>query len=316
MKVLISLGKSFYEIFPELGTWLKQAGLEVVEQVSSDQEPLKEVIKKLVSDVDIYIVGVDKIDHEVMDAAPKLKLIIKHGVGYDNIDLDYAKKKGISVTYARGCNAQSVAELAVALMLSVSRGIPAKNEEIKHGGWSLFMGSELNGKQLGLVGYGNIGSRVAKIAQAFGMEVTAYDPYIESEVLEKAGIKKGSLEEVLSQSDFISLHAPATKENENLIRAETLQLMKSSAYLINTARGALVNEQDLKNAILEKRIAGAAMDVFCTEPPEKELVCLEEIVCTPHLGACTVDSARRLSDISYENAMNYVNNRPLKNRLV
>lgn len=92
--------------------------------------------------------------------------------------------------------------------------------------------------------------------------------------------------------------------------------MKSSAYLINTARGALVNEQDLKNAILEKRIAGAAMDVFCTEPPEKELVCLEKIVCTPHLGACTVDSARRLSDISYENVMNYVNNRPLKNRLV
>ena len=316
MKVLISLGKSFYEIFPDLGTWLKQAGLEVVEQVSSDQEPSKEVIKKLVSDVDIYIVGVDKIDHEVIDAAPKLKLIIKHGVGYDNIDLDYAKKKGIAVTFARGCNAQSVAELAVALMLSVSRGIPAKNEEIKHGGWSLFMGSELNGKQLGLVGYGNIGSRVAKIAQAFGMEVTAYDPYIESEVLEKAGIKKGSLEEVLSQSDFISLHAPATKENENLIRAETLQLMKSSAYLINTARGALVNEQDLKNAILEKRIAGAAMDVFCTEPPEKKLVCLEKIICTPHLGACTVDSARRLSDISYENVMNYVNNRPLKNRLV
>ena len=217
MKVLISLGKSFYASFPDLGTWLKQAGLEVVEQVSSDQEPSKEVIKKLVSDVDIYIVGVDKIDHEVIDAAPKLKLIIKHGVGYDNIDLDYAKKKGIAVTFARGCNAQSVAELAVALMLSVSRGIPAKNEEIKHGGWSLFMGSELNGKQLGLVGYGNIGSRVAKIAQAFGMEVTAYDPYIESEVLEKAGIKKGSLEEVLRQSDFISLHAPATKENENLI---------------------------------------------------------------------------------------------------
>lgn len=183
---------------------MKQAGLEVVEQVSSDQEPSKEVIKKLVSDVDIYIVGVDKIDHEVIDAAPKLKLIIKHGVGYDNIDLDYAKKKGIAVTFARGCNAQSVAELAVALMLSVSRGIPAKNEEIKHGGWSLFYGFRTKREAIRISRLRKYWKSSCKIAQAFGMEVTAYDPYIESEVLEKAGIKKGSLEEVLSQSVYFS----------------------------------------------------------------------------------------------------------------
>lgn len=316
MKVLISLGKSFYEIFPDLGNWLRKEGIEVVEQTGYDHEPPKELIIQLVKDIDIYVVGVDRIDREVMEAAPKLKLIVKHGVGLDNIDLEYARERGIAVTFARGCNSQSVAELTIALMLAVCRGISWRSAEVRKGGWTLFMGCELSRKTLGLIGYGNIGSRVAKIAKAFGMEVMAYDPYIQEEVLTEAGIESKSMEEVLKQADFVSLHAPATRENRNLINQYTLALMKPTAYLINTARGELVDEEALEEALKAGRLQGAALDVFKTEPPDQHLVSLEHTVCTPHLGACTVDSARNLSEMSYQNVMNFINRQPLLNQLV
>lgn len=316
MKVLISLGKRFYEAFPDLGGWLRREGIEVVEQFGYDQEPPRELIKELVRDVDVYVVGVDRIDREVMEAAPKLKLIVKHGAGVDNIDLECAKEMGIAVTFARGCNAQSVAELAVALMLSVCRGIPGQSAVVRSGGWELCMGCELSQKTLGLVGYGNIGRRVARIAQAFGMKVTAYDPYIQEDVLRKAGVEPKPMEEVLSGADFVSLHAPAARENRDLINRETLAMMKPTAYLINTARGDLVDEDALAEALLEGRLAGAAMDVFKREPPDPHLASLERTVFTPHLGACTVDSARKLSEMSFENIMNYRNGQPLINQLV
>lgn len=316
MKVLISLGKSFYETFPDLGGWLRQEGMEVVEQTGYDQEPPRELIRELVRDADIYVVGVDRIDREIMDAAPRLKLIVKHGAGFNNIDLDCAKEKGIAVTFARGCNAQSVAELTIALMLSVCRGISWRSADVRQGGWELYMGCELRGKTLGLIGYGNIGSRVAGIAKAFGMEVAAFDPYIEKEVLKEAGIRPGTMEEVLRQADFVSLHAPASRENQRLINRETLALMKRGAYLINTARGELVDEEALQEAIQEGRLQGAALDVFRKEPPDGCLAGLDRTVCTPHLGACTVDSARKLSEMSFENIMNFKNGQPLKNRLV
>lgn len=316
MKVLISLGKSFYAIFPDLGQWLRDEGIEVVEQTEYDHEPPKKLVKELVKDVDVYVVGVDKIDREIMESAHKLQLIVKHGVGVDNIDLECAREKGIAVTFARGCNSQSVAELTIALMLSICRGIPQHSEEVRNGGWSLFMGCELCGKTLGLIGYGNIGSRVARIAKVFGMEVLAFDPYIEEDVLRKAGIQPKTMEEVLKESDFVSLHAPATKENHNLINEKTLKFMKSTAYLINTARGELVDEEALAAAIAEKRLCGAAMDVFKTEPPSREFSSLERTVFTPHLGACTVDSAKNLSMMSFENIMHFKNNQPLVNQLV
>ncbi len=316
MKVLISLGKSFYETFPDLGSWLRREGIEVVEQTGYDQEPPRELMRELVKDVDVYVVGVDRIDREILEAASALKLIVKHGVGVDNIDLDCAKEKGIAVTFARGCNAQSVAELAIALMLSVCRGIPWQSTEVRQGAWNLYMGCELNKKTLGLIGYGNIGSRVAKIAKAFGMEVIAFDPYIGKEALQEAGIRPGTMEEVLRQADFVSLHAPAAKENRKLIDQKALAYMKPTAYLINTARGELVNEEALQKALQEGKLRGAALDVFWREPPDARLTGLSGTVCTPHLGACTIDSARKLSEMSFENIMNFKKHQPLKNRLV
>lgn len=316
MKVLISLGKSYYAVFDELGKWLRKEGIEVVEQIGYDYAPPKELIKQLVKDVDVYIVGVDVIDKEIIDEAKNLKLIIKHGVGFNNIDLEYAKKKNIAVTFARGCNAQSVAELAIALMLSVCRGIPQSSENVKKGEWNLFMGHELCGKTLGLIGYGNIGSKVAKIALAFGMTVLAFDPYICADILKKDSVTPKSKEEIFSESDFISLHVPVTDENIRLINSTTLKLMKKSAYLINTARGELIDEEALSIALKEKLIKGAALDVFCSEPPSHEFASLAGTVFTPHIGGCTVDSAKNLALMSFENVMNFKNNQPLLNRLV
>lgn len=316
LKVLISLGKSFYQAFPDLGDWLREEGIQVTEQVSADQEPSREQRKSLLRDVQIYIVGVDRVDEEIMDAAPDLKLIIKHGVGYDNIDLEAAKKRGIAVTYAKGENAQSVAELTMGLILAACRGIARGDREVHNQVWNLFMGCELSGKNLGLIGYGNIGRRVAKIARGFGMKVYACDPWVSEEELKREEVYPADFETLLETADFLSLHIPVTETTRHLINEEAFQRMKTSAYLINTARGELVDETALKKALKEGQIRGAAVDVFQKEPPDPSLALLKEAVFTPHLGACTVDSARRLSFISFENVMNFINQRPLKNRLV
>lgn len=316
MKVLISLGKRFYSAFPELGNWLRQEGMEVIEQVDSDQEPPREQLMQLVADIDVYVVGVDRVDQELIDAAPNLKLIVKHGAGYDNIDLDYAKKKGIAVTFAPGCNAQSVAEFAIALMLSLCRGVAKCSAEVRNGQWNLFMGSELRGKNLGLIGYGNIGQRVANLAKAFEMKVMVYDPFLPDKKFVEHHVKQATLEEVLQTSDFLSLHAPSTDENFHLINENTLQMMKPTAYLINTARGNLVDEDALSIALREKRLRGAALDVFQKEPPSADFAVLEHTVFTPHLGGCTQDSAQMLAQRTFENIVNFINQRPLINRLV
>lgn len=316
MKVLISLGKHFYETFPDLGQWLRRDGLEVTEQVDLDYAPPKERLKKLLADKDIYVVGVDEVDRELMDAAPNLKLIIKHGVGYNNIDLDCAREKGIAVTFAPGQNSESVAELAVGMMFSAARHISRCDRLIRQDNWTMMMGRELLGKTLGLVGYGNIGRRVARIAKSMDMRVLVFDPFLSDELLRGEGAEPCPLEEIFEQSDFISLHAPATPENLNMVGATLLGKMKPTACLINTARGELIDEQALADALRQGRIYAAALDVFKTEPPTGPLAGLENVIYTSHIGACTTDSARNLSTASYENIKRFINNQPLNNRLV
>ena len=316
LKVLISLGKHFYEAFPYLGQWLRQEGLEVIEQVDSDQEPPRALLEQLIANADIYVVGVDRVDQELMNAAPNLKLIVKHGAGYDNIDLDCAKRRHIPVTFAPGCNAQSVAEFAVAMMLSLCRGIAQCGAEVRAGQWQLFMGYELSGKNLGLIGYGNIGRRVASIAKAFGMRVLVVDPFLSEEQVEADGVHLVTLDEALEQADVLSLHAPSTKENFHLINEHTLRQMKASAYIINTARGSLVDEQALVQALREGRLQGSAMYVVQHEPPTQEITALPHTICTPHIGGCTYARAAALARMSFENIMHFINQQPLVNRLV
>lgn len=316
MKVLISLGKSFYESCPELGDWLRRDGMEVEELTLYDYPPPKEEIKRAVKDAEIYVVGVDHVDREIMTAASNLKLIVKHGVGYDNIDLECAREKNIAVTFARGCNAQSVAELTIGLIFAVSRKIAESHRIIMQGGWNLYMGQELSGKILGLLGFGNIGRRVASMAEGLGMKVMAYDPFVRREEMEKAGIVPAKFHEVLETADYVSVHMPATEENKGILNEQAFCRMKRTAYLINTSRGEIVKEEDLRKCLINKRIKGAALDVFAQEPPKKEMLELDNVVYTSHIGACTMESARLLAEASYRNINKYIKKQPLNDRLI
>lgn len=235
-----------------------------------------------------------KADADLLQVADKLKVIARAGVGVDNVDLDAATAKGIVVMNTPGGNTISTAEHAFALMLALARQIPQAHQSLVEGRWDrkLFMGAELRGKTLGIVGFGRIGRALAKRAQAFEMTVITTDPYIAPDVAEDFGVDLLPLEELLAQSDFISLHALATDETRDMINAASIATMRKGVRIINAARGALINESDLADAIKSGRVGGAALDVYVNEPPEtgNPLIGLPNVVHTPHLAASTNDA--------------------------
>ncbi|NLA10911.1 MAG: phosphoglycerate dehydrogenase [Firmicutes bacterium] len=231
-----------------------------------------------------------KVTAAVIEAAEKLQVIGRAGVGVDNIDLEKATARGIIVLNAPEGNTISAAEHALAMLTALARNIPAADCALKEGRWERggFMGVELNQKVLGVIGLGRIGSEVAKRARAMGMLIAAYDPYIPAEQVEKFGADPVTLEELFKRADFITLHLPCNEQSYHLIGKAELALMKPEVRLINCARGGLIDEEALCEAILEGRVAGAALDVFEHEPPlESPLLKLPQVIVTPHLGAST-----------------------------
>lgn len=235
-----------------------------------------------------------KVTREIIEAGVNLKIIGRAGVGVDNIDVEAATEKGIVVVNSPGGNTRAAAEHTIALLFALARNIPQAYLSLKKGEWkrSKFMGTEVHGKTLGVIGLGRIGGEVARRAVALGMEVIAYDPYISEEVAERLQVKLVDLPTLLSTSDFITIHTPLTKETKHLIGERELNMMRKGARIINTARGGIIDEVALFNAIKEGKIAGAAIDVFEQEPPPPDhpLLQLEEVIVTPHLGASTVEA--------------------------
>lgn len=236
-----------------------------------------------------------KVTKEVFQAGKKLKLVGRAGVGVDNIDLPAATEAGVLVVNSPEGNTASAAEHAVALMFSLARLVPTADASMKSGKWerSRFMGSELFNKTLGVVGLGKVGSRVAQAGQAIGMKVIGYDPLISAERAEQLNIQSVSLDEIWKRSDFISLHTPKTRETTNLIGPEVIARLKPGVRIINAARGGIIDEHALAQAIKEGKIAGAGLDVFNSEPLEADSPLLalgEKVVLTPHLGASTVEA--------------------------
>lgn len=233
-----------------------------------------------------------KADAELLAAAPNLKVIARAGVGVDNVDLAYATEHGIIVMNTPDGNTVSTAEHTLGLMLSLARHIPQAHTSLSGGKWDRksFGGIELRGKTLGLVGFGRIGRAVAKRALAFEMTVIAFDPYITSSGVE--GVELVSLDEIYARADFLSLHALLTPETRELVNAESLAKMKKGVRIIDAARGALINEAALAEAIKSGQVAGAALDVFAEEPPaaDNPLINLPGVVHTPHLAASTEDA--------------------------
>jgi len=250
-----------------------------------------------------------KATKEIIEAGAKgdLKVIGRAGIGVDNIDIKTAADHGIKVVNSPTGATQSVAELALAHMLSLSRHLTKADATMKQGTWAKkqLKGTELYEKTLGLIGSGNIGRQTARLAQAFGMNVIAYDPFIKKEDMAKDSITKiDDLSDLIKQSDYISLHIPHIKQTHHIIDKKMLSLMKPTAYLINCARGGTVDEQALFEILKEQKIAGAALDVFEQEPPnEHPLFSLDSVSCTPHIGASTTEGQIRAGTICAEQVL-------------
>lgn len=234
------------------------------------------------------IVGVDPVTARVLGAGP-LRVVVKYGSGIDNIDLEAAEARNVRVSSTPGTNARSVAELAIALLLTLARNVARHDRGVREGSWRRLTGVELAGKRLGVVGYGAIGREVARIARGLDLEVVAHDPFVE-----EADVSFVPLEELYATSDAVTLHLPLTEETRGLVGECELRTMKPSAFLINTARGGLVDETALADALRSGRLAGAALDGFEVEPlGESPLTELDSVVLSPHAGAATEEAVLR-----------------------
>jgi D-3-phosphoglycerate dehydrogenase len=252
-------------------------------------------LKSIIGGYDALVVrSRTKVTADILAAAHRLKVVGRAGVGLDNIDVECAARRGIVVLNSPAGNVISAAEHTFALMLALVRHIARADASVRRGEWERgrFRGMELHGKTLGLAGAGRIGSEVAKRARAFGMRVMAYDPYLSAEKAESSGIELVPLHHLLVRSDVVSIHVPLTEETRGLIGAKELALMKPSAYLVNAARGGVVDELALVRALEEGRLAGAALDVFEQEPVRRDhpLLQLENVLAVPHLGAATQEA--------------------------
>ena len=292
---------------------LRGAGLEVDIKVGLKAEELKACIGDYHG---LIVRSATKVTSEIIDAAENLKVIGRAGSGLDNVDKAAATKKGIVVMNTPGGNTITTAEHTIALMVSLARQIPQATMSLKVGQWEKkkFMGVELYNKTLGIVGIGNIGGQVAKRMQAFSMNVIAFDPFLSEEKAKTMGVEKVDLPELFRRSDFITVHTPLTPETKNLINKETIRVMKPGVRIINCARGGIVNEKDLYEALVEGRVAGAALDVFEKEPPgNNPLLTLDSLIATPHLGASTKEAQENVAVAVAEQVVDYLIHGTIRN---
>jgi D-3-phosphoglycerate dehydrogenase len=279
-------------------------GYEVVTNYSNAMLDEEELIEKI-KDVDGYIVGLEKVNERVFQAANNLKVVCKFGVGTDNIDKRAAAKFGVKVANCPGLNSNSVAELVLGIMISLVREIPQLDAQMKQGNWVSSMGTELTGKTLGIIGMGNIGKRLIQLVQGFQMKILVYDVFQDHQFAQRYGVEFAPLKRVIQEGDFLSLHLPLTDDTRNLIDEAELKAMKKSAYLINTARGGIVNEDALYTALEKGELAGAAIDAFIHEPPfGSPLVKNNRLIALPHIGAATYEATERIAYYAMGNVLN------------
>jgi D-3-phosphoglycerate dehydrogenase len=270
--------------------------LKEVADVLVDTDITPEELVNVIKDFDAIVIrSRTKVTREVIEAAPKLKIIARAGVGVDNVDVQAATERGIMVINAPESTSITVAEHAMGLMLSMARKISIADKSVKEGKWekSRFMGIELNNKTLGIIGMGRIGSQVVIRAKSFGMDIMVYDPYISEEAAAEMGVSVGDRETVIKESDVITIHVPLTPETKHSISTKEFEMMKDSAFIINCARGGIIDEDALYEALNQNKIGGAALDVFENEPPKgSPLLDLDNLVTTPHIGASTAEAQR------------------------
>ena len=298
MKV-ISTSPSFAKYSKHPIDYLNENGFEVQ---AFPADVSLDVLKPHLADADALIVAFTEVNAELLDCAPKVKMVCKHGVGVDNIDLAETKARGIWVTNVPNANKHAVADFTFALLLSLARKIPQANDRTKKGEWPQIFATDAWGKTIGICGLGNIGKQVALRAKGFNMRVVAFDFYQDAVFAAENGIEFVSKEELLENSDFITLHMPLTDQTANFIALDELRKMKPGAYLINASRGGVVNEADLYTALSTKVIAGAASDVFEQEPlKEHALFSLDSFISTSHIAGYTDGAVNAIGEHCVEN---------------
>lgn len=285
---------------------LEENGVEVIENPYGRPMTRDELLT-VVGDIDGAVVGVDTWNEKIFAHASKLRAMARFGVGVDNIDLAAAKAHGIQVTNAKGMNSNPVAELTVGLILSTLRNVPAFNASIREGKWDRFMGRDLAGMTVGLLGFGDIAQRVAKKLSGFDVSICAYDLYPNLEKARELNVEMVSMEETLHRADVVCMHLPSLPSTHHIMDAQTFGMMKDGSYFINTARGALVDETALAQALRSGKLTAAAIDVFDQEPVRRDnpLFALPNLFATPHTAAETYDTyhnvglatARQLLDV-------------------
>jgi len=287
-----------------------------------EEEPIpREEFLRRIADVDgILQWGGDPIDGEAMDAAPKLKVIANVSVGYDNIAVDAATKRGIKVSNTPGVVTESTADLAFALMLAISRRLIEMTRVVINGEWRNFgpmemLGYDVHGKTLGIIGMGRIGAAVARRAKGFGMKILYHNRHRRPDEAEFGAEYINDIPTLLSRSDFVSIHVPSTKETRHLIGAKELSRMKPTAMLINTARGTIVDQKALYEALKRKQILGAALDVTEPEPmsPDDPLLKLDNVIVLPHIGTQTLDTGVNMSAMGAQNLIAGLRGEPMLN---
>lgn len=280
---------------PRLKTELEELVGEVIYNPTG--KPLRSAeVAHLLPGIDGYIAGVDAIDRAALQAADRLKVISRYGVGLDSVDLQAAAERGIVVTCTPGANTVSVAELAVGLLLSLARHIPEGAAALRKGNYPRLSGVCLEGKTVGIIGLGAIGKELARRLRGFDCRLLACDPAADRGFAETHGIELLSLEDLLPLSDFVSLHLPLLPETRGLVNQDFLAKMKRGAFLVNTARGEIVEESALLEALQSGHLRGAALDVFAVEPPSPDspLLALKQVLATPHLGSQTDGATNRM----------------------
>lgn len=269
-----------------------------------------------IQDADALIIrGRTIVNRNLLQAAPKLKVVARAGVGVDNIDLDAARQLGITVINSPTATSNAVAEHTIALLLALLRKLPQADSSMKQGIWEkkAFMGKELAGKTLGIIGMGRIGARVAEIAQVFHATVIGYDPYLDPPTITQRFASPVTLDELFTRADLISLHLPLTESTVNLLDEQAFTTMKDGVCLVCTARGGIINEEALLNNLRNGKVAGAALDVFNSEPSENfDLINNPNLIATPHIGAQTHEAQTRAAQDIAEELLNALNKKPLR----
>lgn len=321
MKILFEYDEVYHKVTPEFPEHFKQLGHEVVVFPSSSKtidgvDPAK--IREMVAGCDIISRQNIRITDEILDLAPNLKLITTFGAGFGGVDVEACGKRGIPVINGRGGGAASVAELSIAMMMSLSRKLPHYDYEMRNNNWNGQIGCELTGKTVGIIGVGAIGGYLAKMLYlGFDAKILAYDVVQNQELVEKYNVEFVDLETLCRESDYISLHTPLLPSTKGMINKRLFAMMKPTAFFVNVSRGPVIVEEDLYEALKNGTIAGAGLDVFDPEPPvNNRFAAMRNVVMTPHTGANTPETAKRIAAMHTQSIEDAIAGREIRGNVV